>query len=141
MGSIPATIMPSSNTVVEAWANLLDEKQLRIMGSTEKNYYLTKLPCAFKTENGESFTPAYSYVHKSGAWAPDGVPISLTEVRALRRDFQSFTQSEALELARRRYAPNITKTACDSPKKASLLLQKDKLQTTLKPILKRISGR
>lgn len=79
-GYLPVTITKSSgDTTVEAWANILDEAQLKAMDETEgrcKAYCLAEIPGGFEF-NGKTFSPVYTYVAKSGPLLVDGSPMKL----------------------------------------------------------------
>ena len=96
-GSIPATIIESPGTVVEAWIQLLTKKQLEHMTKTESNYYMMKINTKFEIENGENITPAYAYIHKSGALTIDKQPIALSDIPAFKRTFLSLNQMQVLK--------------------------------------------
>ncbi len=96
-GSIPATITDSPGTTVEAWATILDKKQLSIMDKTEgrgKSYFLAKIPGELCLENGEYFSPVLSYISMAGVLRSDGNPIRLKTIQADGKKFKEYTQKE-----------------------------------------------
>ena len=96
-GSIPATIITSKGTTVEVWIQLLTKKQLEHLSKTESNYHLVKINEKIEIENGEFVSPAFAYIHKSGAFSIDKEPIALAEIPAFKRIFLSLNQSQILK--------------------------------------------
>ena len=96
-GSIPATIIESKGTIVEVWIQLLTKKQLEHMTKTESNYYLVKIDKKIEIENGEIISPAYAYIHKSGAFSINKQPIALADIPAFKRKFLSLNQTQILK--------------------------------------------
>lgn len=96
-GSIPATIIESKGTSVEVWIQLLTKKQLEHMTKTESNYYLVKINKKIEIENGEIISPAFAYIHKSGAFTIDKEPIALADIPAFKRIFLSLNQIQILK--------------------------------------------
>ena len=74
-GYAPATLVESPGTAVEAWANVLDRKQLDVMDCTENRpntYMLADVGAEFVLENGAAFSPVYAYVASGGAYMDSG---------------------------------------------------------------------
>lgn len=96
-GSIPATIIESPGTVVEAWIQLLTKEQLEHMTKTESNYYMVKMDTEFEVENGEIISPVYAYIHKTGALTINKEPIALLDIQAFKRTLLSLNQRQILK--------------------------------------------
>ena len=108
-GSIPTTLAESTGTAVEAWITLMDTESFRVINETEgvgARYHMAELQCDFVMENGERLSPSYAYIHESGALAPDGHPVALSEIDAPGRLMQSATQNQMLDVARNRLLPD-----------------------------------
>ena len=105
-GAIPATIDSSKGTSVEVWASLLDKKQLELMDKTEgreKSYWLVKIDGELILENGESFSPLYSYVATSGVLTLNHELIRLKEVNVLNPNFKGLSEMELLKIMHRKF--------------------------------------
>lgn len=110
-GAIPATIDRSNGTSVEVWANLLDKKQFELMDKTEgrgKSYWLVKIDGELILENGESFSPIYSYVATSGVLTLKQKLIRLKEVNVSDPSFQELTEIELLKIMHTKLAEDST---------------------------------
>ena len=102
-GYVPATLAESAGTDVEAWANVLTQKQMDVMNRSEGRgtyYHLTELPAKFNIENGQKIVAAYAYVHADGPLMAGGEPIALAETTASGRTFGAASQVDAMDLVR-----------------------------------------
>jgi hypothetical protein len=100
-GAIPATIEQDEGTTVEVWANFLDEKQMELMDKTEgreKSYWLVKIDTEIILENGERFSPIYSYLATSGVLSHKENPLRFTGINADDKKFKDMTEIEVLKV-------------------------------------------
>lgn len=106
-GTIPATIENSKGALVEVWANLLDENQIKLMDKTEgrgKSYWLAELEGELVLENGEHFSPIYSYVATTGTLFVEGEQVRLQEINAANTKFKGLTEIEVLKIILKEFA-------------------------------------
>ena len=105
-GYVPATLVRSPNTVMEAWANVLDREQLEIMDGSEgrpRTYALTRLGTDFILENGALLSPAHAYISRWGAYSDGmGGHIRVEGIPACCPRHPSMSQSGILEAFRQR---------------------------------------
>ncbi len=107
-GAVPATITRSRGTSAEMWAIILDKRQMHLMDETEgrgSRYDLVRIPGEMMLENGECFSPVYTYVMSAGVLAVDGGPARLREIPAKRKQFREFYQAEMFDALRDRLEP------------------------------------
>lgn len=100
-GAIPATIEQSKGTTVEVWANFLDEKQMELMDKTEgreNNYWLVKIDTEIILENGERFSPVYSYLATSGVLSYKENPLRFIGINAEGKKFKDMNEIEVLKI-------------------------------------------
>ena len=96
---------------MEVWANLLDKKQFELMDKTEgrgKSYWLVKIDGELILENGESFSPIYSYVATSGVLTLKEELIRLREVNVSNPNFQELTEIKLLEIMHKKLSADTT---------------------------------
>ena len=99
--AIPATIEQAKGTTVEVWANFLDKKQMEIMDKTEgreKSYWLVKIDTEIILENGERFSPVYSYLATSGVLSYKENLLRFTGINADDKKFKDMNEIEVLKI-------------------------------------------
>eukprot|EP00177_Eucheuma_denticulatum_P005341 GFKZ01009705.1.p1 GENE.GFKZ01009705.1~~GFKZ01009705.1.p1 ORF type:complete len:269 (+),score=33.79 GFKZ01009705.1:278-1084(+) len=107
-GSVPATLIHSPGTSIQAHLTLLNASQLRRMHETEAGYLLVRIPSSFVTLNSAPQTPpalqhhsfVYAYVAKFGPLFNDGNPMSMSAMPATNRTWKEYSQQEAQEIVR-----------------------------------------
>ncbi len=108
-GSVPATLFPSSDTVLTTFVTWLDAEQLEIMHATEQpgvNYHYTRLVgLEVEVDGIGALGEAYAYVSVAGCLIHCEGPVSLAEVPAQGRRYPARTQAEMLALVRDLVAP------------------------------------
>jgi hypothetical protein len=93
-GAIPATLVPSPATSAPVFVAHPTAEQLALLRATEPNYELGEV----------DGTPAFLSRH--GPLLLDGEPVALAAVASAGRTLPEMTERQALELARRRLAPD-----------------------------------
>lgn len=105
-GYVPATITKSSDTMMEVWANLLNEAQLKKMDESERwpnTYGFVELDAEFVLENGARFTRVYAYVDKCGEFGDDsGKPIRIRQEGKCNCQDAGMTQVEIMQEFRKK---------------------------------------
>lgn len=102
-GYVPATLAESPGTSVEAWANVLTQKQMDVMDCSEERdsyYRMVELPTEFSMENGQKIDTVYAYVHVDGPLIVEEEPIALAEISASGRTFEAVNQVDAMDFVR-----------------------------------------
>ena len=92
-GAIPATLVPSRGTEVDAWLLAIPATAVPALDATEPNY------------TREVVAGAHAYVSRHGALRIDGEPVALAAVAARHRVLRALAEAELLECVRRRIAP------------------------------------
>lgn len=97
-GSIAAALHPSPGTTVNLFVNWLDDAQLDAMHPTElghENYVFARMNnIDLNIVNGPTLSEVYFYRGNTGAYAPEGEPVPLSEVSAPGRSWRAMSQRE-----------------------------------------------
>lgn len=100
-GAVPAGIIPSPGTQLEAFILFLTEDQLKIMDKTESRgiyYDLKEINEHCELVNGEYLYPFYTYVPKKPIILDEkNKPIRLKALKATGSSFKAFNHKEMLE--------------------------------------------
>ena len=109
-GSVPAMLQSSPGAQIEVALTWLDDEQLAIMHETEireANYYYGAIDgVALSTETGAKHATVHAYFGTRGHLEhDDGGPIALSALACEGRRYPSMTTGDAIELVRRRHAP------------------------------------
>lgn len=111
-GAVPAMLQVSPGTVAGIWVTWLDAEQLRIMNESEvtaANYvpgHLTGL-AGYPDNAGRVLREGRAYIGTRGHLVHEGMALALAAVPASGRRFPEATTQEALEIVRRRAAPEM----------------------------------
>ena len=92
-GAIPATLVPSPGTEVDAWLLAIPPAAVAVLDATEPNY------------TREAFAGAHAYLSRHGPLRIDGEPVALAAVPSRGRTLSALAQAEVLECVRLRIAP------------------------------------
>jgi hypothetical protein len=107
-GSIPGTLQASHGTSVEVYVALVTAAQLQRMAAWEINATLERLDgLELELEHGDAGDRVAAFISKHGCLTDGGAEIAIAEVAAGGRRFQTMTQPEVLEHARRVAAPDL----------------------------------
>jgi hypothetical protein len=115
--SIPATLAPSPGTVVRCHLTLVPEARLPRLHESEMgrtlsattNYSFGRLEgVKARRPDGDTVADLHAYICNHGAYRFDRGPIALSARRAEGRTFPASTESEILEAARHRLAPELS---------------------------------
>ena len=100
-GAVPATLHPSSGTIIELAVTYLSESQLNIMHRTEgrgQNYDFVRLQAVdLALANGVTLCDVYAYICRKGALTAQGEPIALAAIKSQRRRFPAQTMIKIFE--------------------------------------------
>jgi hypothetical protein len=111
-GALPATLAAAPGTVVSVAVVWLTPDQLARMDETEgvgQRYERRHLADLFLTlETGALVEEIEAYVSLAGALVEEDAPVALAAVAADNRPHRELDQREALDLVRRRLAPELT---------------------------------
>lgn len=110
-GAVPAMLQVSEGAAVELAVTWLDDDQLEIMHHSEiraANYFFAALDDVGLRLSGEMVrTTAFAYVGTRGHLEhDDGGAIALSSIRCEGRRFRQMNTAEALEVVRKRHAPD-----------------------------------
>lgn len=100
-GAVPATLLRSPGTEVDAFVAYLTGEQLRLVSATEPNYELARfdrLSCT--VAKGDAPAELRAYLSRHGCLLLGGRPIALGEIRARHRRLAAMGQREVLERVR-----------------------------------------
>lgn len=108
-GSIPATLAHVNGAVADVFVTWLTDGQLERMHETEQmgvNYDFAKLSgIKLICEGDIGFTAAHAYISRRGCLNRGGKPIPLAATSAKGRQGIAMTQTEVLDYAREKIAP------------------------------------
>ena len=108
-GSVPATLFPSSGTVLETFITWLSDAELGIMHATEQpgvNYHFAELTgIEVEVAGVGRLDTAFAYISVAGCLLRDGGPVALAEVPARGRVFGALRQTEILAYVHGLLAP------------------------------------
>jgi len=110
-GAVPATLLPSPGTSVEAHVLYPNDEQLPLLVATEPNYELTRLSgISLRADLGplETFHAVDAFLSRHGYLTVDGAPLALSGIPARNRRLASADEPDVLELVRSRLAPDGT---------------------------------
>jgi hypothetical protein len=94
-GAIPATIVPSPGTEVDAWLLAVPAAAIDVLDATEPNYV-----------RGRAGHAHPAYLSRHGPLRVSGRPVALADVPARGRTLRALTEAELLEQVRVRLASN-----------------------------------
>ncbi|HEX9583553.1 MAG TPA: hypothetical protein VGB36_03515 [Gammaproteobacteria bacterium] len=109
-GAVPAMLQTSQGASVTVAVTWLDDAQLGIMGQSEvaaANYAFALLEnLSLQLDDGSTLSTAHAYVSSRGHLCHGG-PVGLAAIHCEGRNFPAMTTAQALELVRKRTAPQI----------------------------------
>jgi hypothetical protein len=106
-GAVPATLLRSPGTEVDAFVVYLTSEQLTLLSATEPNYELARVESPSCTlANGDAPAELSAYVSLHGCLLLDGSPIALREIGARGRLLEAMGQRQVLERVRDLVAPD-----------------------------------
>lgn len=109
-GSLPATIIPAPGVTAHIYVTWLTPPQLSVMHTTEGvgiNTEFGVFEGLALTSGGRPVTSAWTYRGRHGAFAPDGTPRSVGEVRADNRTFPALHQRDVLTFVHRNFGEGV----------------------------------
>jgi hypothetical protein len=94
-GAVPATLVASPGTEVDAWLLAIPTAAIAMLDATEPNY----------VRRAHAGAHAHAYVSRHGALRLDGSRVALAAVAARGRSLPELDEPELLERVRERLAP------------------------------------
>lgn len=96
-GALPATLFPSPGTAVRSAILWLTRRQFTQLVWTELSYTLGRIETRFAADEPEfDVGDVVAFVSRFGTFAPEGAPLALAAVPALRRTAQALSQRELI---------------------------------------------